>query len=90
MKFVGATNWFIRRPFIIEGVVIGITGAFVGNVLLLYTYDFIYIKALEFTPELSLVQPAFITNTMLLLFVLVGIFMGFVGSIIALKKFLNE
>lgn len=89
MKFVGATNWFIRWPFIIEGVVIGITGAFVGTALLFFIYDFIYIKALEFIPELSLVQPAFITNTMLWPFVFGGTFMAFIGSVIALRKFLN-
>ncbi|WP_315074801.1 FtsX-like permease family protein [uncultured Clostridium sp.] len=89
MKFVGATNWFIRWPFIIEGVVIGIAGAFVGNALLFFIYDFIYVKALEFTPELSLLQPTFITNTMLWPFVIVGTFMAFIGSTIALRKFLN-
>ncbi len=89
MKLVGATNWFIRWPFIIEGVVIGIVGAFVGNALLFFIYDFIYTKAFEFIPELSLVQPAFIINPMLWPFAIVGTFMGFIGSIIALRKFLN-
>ncbi|AJH00287.1 cell division protein [Clostridium beijerinckii] len=90
MKFVGATNWFIRWPFIIEGVVIGISGAFVGNVLLFFIYDFVYTKALEFIPELALMQPEFITNAMLWPFVMVGTFLGAIGSIIALRKFLNE
>ncbi|WP_026887892.1 FtsX-like permease family protein [Clostridium beijerinckii] len=90
MKLVGATNWFIRWPFIIEGVVIGIVGAFVGNALLFFIYDFIYTKAFEFIPELSLVQPAFITNSMLWPFAIVGTFLGAIGSIIALRRFLNE
>ncbi|ABR35363.1 FtsX-like permease family protein [Clostridium beijerinckii] len=90
MKFVGATNWFIRWPFIIEGVVIGIVGAFLGNVLLFFIYEFVYTKALEFIPELTLVQPEFIANAMLWPFVIVGTFLGAIGSIIALRKFLNE
>lgn len=65
MKLVGATNWFIRWPFIIEGVVIGIAGAFAGNLSLFVIYTFIYTKVMAFTPELSLVQPSFIINTML-------------------------
>ncbi|NRY58938.1 FtsX-like permease family protein [Clostridium beijerinckii] len=90
MKFVGATNWFIRWPFIIEGLIIGIVGAFFGNVLLFFIYDFVYTKALEFIPELTLVQPAFITNVMLWPFVIGGTFLGAIGSIIALRKFLDE
>lgn len=41
MKFVGATDWFILWPFIIEGLVIGIIGAFVGALLLFCIYSFI-------------------------------------------------
>jgi cell division transport system permease protein len=89
MKFVGATNWFIRWPFIIEGLVIGIIGAFVGTLLLFCIYSFIYTKSMEFTPELILVQPDIVTNTMLWKFIIVGAFIGPIGSIIALRKFLN-
>lgn len=89
MKFVGATNWFIRWPLIIEGVVIGIAGAFAGNLSLFVIYTFIYTKAMEFTPELSLVQPAFITNTLLWPFAIVGTVIGPIGSIIALRKILK-
>ena len=86
MKFVGATDWFIRWPFIIEGLIIG---AFVGNLSLFCVYSLIYIKAMEFTAELSLVQPTFVTNTMLWQFGLVGAFIGTIGNIIALRKFLT-
>lgn len=89
MKFVGATNWFIRWPFIIEGLTIGIIGAFVGTLLLFCIYSFIYTKSMEFTPELILVQPDIVTNTMLWKFIIVGAFIGPIGSIIALRKFLN-
>jgi cell division transport system permease protein len=89
MKFVGATNWFIRWPFIIEGLVIGIIGAFVGTLLLFCIYSFIYTKSMEFTPELILVQPDIVTNIMLWKFIIVGAFIGPIGSIIALRKFLN-
>ena len=57
MKFVGVTDWFIRWPFIIEGLVIGIIGAFLGNLSLFFVYNMIYTKAMEFAVELSLVQP---------------------------------
>ena len=90
MKFVGATNWFIRWPFIIEGLVIGIIGAFVGNLSLFFVYSLFYTKAMEFTAELSLVQPIFVTNTMLWQFVIGGAFIGTIGNVISLRKFLTE
>lgn len=89
MKFVGATDWFIRWPFIIEGLVIGIIGALIGNLSLFFVYSFIYTISMEFTPELILVQPAFITNTMLLQFGIVGAFIGPIANIIALRKILK-
>lgn len=89
MKLVGATDWFIRLPFIIEGLVIGITGAFTGNLSLFFVYSIIYTKAIEFTPELSLVQPTFVINTMLCPFGIAGAFIGPIGSIIALRKILK-
>lgn len=89
MKFVGATDWFIRWPFIIEGLVIGIIGALIGNLSLFFVYSFIYTISIEFTPELILVQPAFITNTMLWQFGIVGAFIGPIANIIALRKILK-
>ena len=89
MKLVGATDWFIRWPFVIEGLFIGIIGAFVGNLSLFFVYSFVYTKAMDFTPELSLVQPIFVTNTMLWQFAIVGAFIMPVASVIGLRKFLN-
>lgn len=89
MKLIGATNWFIRWPFIIEGGIIGIAGAFVGYLSLFFIYSFIYTKAMEYAPEFSLVQPTFITNIMFFPFGVSGILIGVIGSIIALRKFLN-
>lgn len=65
MRLIGATNWFIRWPFIIEGAIIGIAGAFAGYLSLFFVYSFIYIKAIEYVPEFSLLQPTFITNIIL-------------------------
>lgn len=89
MKFVGATNWFIRWPFIIEGAIIGIGGALIGNLSLFSVYSFVYYKIMEFSPEITLVQPTFIINLMFLPFIIAGIFIGPIGSIIALRKILK-
>lgn len=89
MKLIGATNWFIRWPFIIEGGVIGITGAIVGNLSLFFIYTFVYSKTVKYIPELSLMQPNFVVNTLFLPFVIAGAFMGSIASTIALRKILK-
>ena len=42
MKFVGATDWFIRWPFVIEGMVIGAIGSLLATVILYFAYRGIF------------------------------------------------
>jgi cell division transport system permease protein len=88
MKFVGATDWFIRWPFIIEGVVIGIIGALLANVLLYYLYRVVYINVTEKFMAIQMVSPNYIITTILWQFILGGIAIGALGSSISLRKFL--
>ena len=48
MKFVGATDWFIRWPFVIEGVIIGLVGGILSTLLLFAGYNFLYGKWYSF------------------------------------------
>lgn len=88
MKYIGATNWFIRWPFIIEGLVVGITGAFVGSLALFILYNFIS-TAVGDNSELSLVHLTFVIK-MFLSFVITGAFIGPIANIMALRKILNS
>lgn len=89
MKYVGATDWFIRWPFIIEGMIIGIIGSLLSSILLyvLYRWIFGYIVSNMFL--VSLVSPAFVLSTLTWIFVLGGTVIGALGSIVALRKFLD-
>jgi cell division transport system permease protein len=89
MKFVGATDWFIRWPFIIEGVIIGIIGAVIANIALFYAYKALFVQITESMLAVSLVSPYYVINTMLFVFVLGGAIIGALGSFISLRKFLN-
>jgi len=89
MKTIGATDWFIRWPFIIQGLVIGIIGALAANLSLLYIYSFIYNKPMEILKEIILVQPILIKETIFWPFLIAGAFIGPIGSIVALRKVLN-
>jgi len=89
MKFVGATDWFIRWPFIIEGAVIGLSGAISANVLLYYLYTVVFVKINENLLLVNLLSPSYITQTLQWQFILVGIFIGALGSSWSLFKFLK-
>lgn len=88
MKFVGATDWFIRWPFIIEGVVIGILGAIFSNLLLYFSYKEVYGKITESLYTIQLLSPSYVLTTLSWQFILSGALIGIFGSIIALRKFL--
>jgi cell division transport system permease protein len=89
MKFVGATDWFIRWPFIIEGVILGVIGAIIADLILYYSYKFTFIQITEALMAIQLISPDYIITTTLWQFVLAGAGIGALGSVIALRKFLT-
>ncbi|AWK52571.1 ABC transporter permease [Clostridium beijerinckii] len=89
MKFVGATDWFIRWPFIIEGAVIGLIGSISANVLLYYVYKSAFVKINENLLLVNLLSPSYITQTLQWQFILVGIIIGGFSSLWSLFKFLK-
>lgn len=95
MKFVGATNGFIRLPFIVEGVIIGTIAAVVTFAILSGAYYFLldYLTA-EATGWLAMVSTALIPYVeiwyyMLLTFIGFGWFIGGVGSAVSMKRYLK-
>lgn len=88
MKYIGATDWFIRWPFIIEGMIIGIFGAIIGCVLLYYGYNIVYTKASAAMFLIKLVEPKYVLTTISWQFGLLGILIGSIGSILSIRKFL--
>ncbi|OPJ58706.1 permease-like cell division protein FtsX [Clostridium chromiireducens] len=89
MKYVGATDWFIRWPFVIEGAVIGLIGAIASTVLLYSLYKIVFIKINESLLLINLLSPSYITQALQWQFVLTGILIGGIGSSWSLFKFLK-
>lgn len=93
MKYVGATDWFIRWPFIIEGLIIGLIGAAIPSVLCFLGYYKLYnfftsqYSALRTIIELRTTEELFIVIIPLAL--VVGMFIGVMGSISSIRKHLN-
>lgn len=91
MKMVGATNGFIRFPFVVEGFLLGVTGAALAFGLQWVIYDALVVKISEvdalglfsFVPFVELLKP------MLATFSAAGLFVGIVGSLTAIRKFLD-
>ncbi len=88
MRLVGATNWFIRSPFLMEGVLQGIAGALIATLFLAFGYGLLQDRLLMFFPELKLLSSqADLIQLYLKLFFL-GIALGLLGSLLSLRKFL--
>ena len=88
MKFVGATDWFIRWPFIIEGMMLGVSGAIISTGVLYYAYKMVFLKSTNALLGITLINPQFILSTTLWQFMLGGLVIGAVGSIMSIRKFL--
>lgn len=92
MKYVGATNWFIRGPFLIEGIFIGILSALISVGIISY----IYYKITELIgPEIfimlstTMVPGEFLITHLVWIFLALGISIGASGSIISMRRFLD-
>lgn len=91
MKLVGATNWFVRIPFILEGMWIGILGAIVPITLVTVLYVNLYKVAQPYLEgELFQLMPLtpFLYQVNGLILVM-GIFIGVWGSFMSVRKFLR-
>jgi cell division transport system permease protein len=91
MRLVGATNSFIRIPFVLEGMFLGLIGALIPVIIVSVLYSNIY-SALEERLKGELVQlvevSMLLTNINILL-VILGIFIGIWGSFMSVRKFLK-
>ena len=91
MKMVGATNGFIRLPFVVEGFTLGMLGAILAFGLEWVMYDSLVEKVagvdslqlFKFVPFQELLIP------MVVVFAAAGMFVGFVGSWTSIRKFMD-
>ncbi len=89
MKFVGATDWFIRWPFIIEGIIIGLIGACASALLILIGYNFLVAVMQNNILFISLKPLEELTSLILSSTFGLGVVLGGLGSFIAVRKHLN-
>ena len=92
MKYVGATNWFIRAPFLMEGIIIGVAAALLSALIVSGLYEafadhyserFLVMLSMQLLPVSSL------AGKVTAIFLGLGISIGAVGSIISMRRFLE-
>lgn len=93
MKYVGATNGFIRWPFIVEGMIIGIFAGFISIILVGGVYSIIVDQAANAgflqLMNMSLVGFSDMISSIIFVYMLLGIGIGAFGSIISMRKYLK-
>lgn len=92
MKYVGATNSYIRAPFVIEGMIYGLIAAVISTLIINFGYEYLFNvindRLYTFLSVLS-IPPSVIFIDIGIIFLAMGIGIGGLGSIISMRKYLD-
>lgn len=91
MRLVGASNFTIKTPFIIEGMILGVLGSIVPVIFTTYGYIAFYkhFDGYLFSQLIVLIKPEPFIYTTSLMVIIIGILVGMIGSASAVKKYLK-
>lgn len=90
MRLVGASNWYIRGPFLIEGALYGIFAAFITLVIIIPALFYLSPRINSFLPEIDIFS--YFVGNLAVIFLIqlgVGVFIGVVSSFIAIRRYLR-
>jgi cell division transport system permease protein len=94
MKYIGATDWFIRWPFVVEGVIISAVGAIIAFVISAYAYTALEDKFAQdlFLADSQLLRMVDISQVwveLILSYLAIGVVVGVIGSVLSIRKHLR-
>ena len=93
MKYIGATDSFVRLPFVVEGILIGVLGAIIPTAVIYFGYDaMVKLMMDRFAGILSLFKVLDVMTIMegiLPLFIVISVVVGMFGSMISIRKYLR-
>ena len=89
MKYVGATDWFIRWPFVLEGMVMGLFGSLIASIILGFSYAGITAKIYSTLAFFPLIPEYPFLDYVTCVVMLGGMIMGAIGSAVSIKRFLK-
>ncbi len=93
MKYIGATDFFVRAPFVIEGILIGLIGSIIPLVIIYVIYNKTSIYLAERFSMLNSILDVLPVNTifdaLVPVSILIGVGIGFMGSVTTVRKHLH-
>lgn len=89
MKYVGATDWFIRWPFVMEGMVLGLLGSIIAAMVLRTAYTAMAEKVYDTLAFFPLIPEQPFLTYITIVVVISGMVVGAIGSAVSIKKFLK-
>ena len=92
MRYIGATNKFIKKPFVIEGAIMGLVSALISFMIISITYIVIYSRIPKVGSSLGVfgfIPYSSLWWVILVIYVVLGLFIGILGSSISIKKYLK-
>lgn len=92
MTYLGASDARITIPYIIEGIIFGLIGSLVSYVIVYYGYEYLYNRFNDKLYQLIssyMINPQILEGNLLVIFAMLGIVIGTVGSIFSAKRYLK-
>ncbi len=93
MKYIGATDFFVRAPFVVEGILIGLIGSIIPLVIIYFVYthviSYVISKFTMLSSLLNFLPVETIYNRLIPISLLIGIGIGFFGSFVTVRKHLH-
>lgn len=92
MKYIGATNSYIKTPFVLEGILFGVVAAVISIGVVYFGYEYLFDsinEKISVLYSIILVPPATILKDISIMFLVIGSGIGALGSMISMKKYLN-
>ena len=92
MKYIGASNWYVRMPFILEGTFLGVAGSAAAVLIIrtIYYYGVVYVNNSVYIPmNSSLMPPNEVMLPIFTFFLVYGVLIGVFGSIFSIRKYLE-
>ena len=91
MRLVGASNFNIKLPFVVEGLFLGFLGSLLPIIITIYGYNALYnfVSLENISPFLQLVSPTPFIYIVSLILLIIGVVVGMFGSAGSVKKYLK-
>ncbi len=89
MKMLGATNWFVQFPFVLEGMILGLIGSLLAVTVIYFGYTSLIDNIQLSLPFMQLVTDRSLIKPLMQGLLLVGLAIGAAGSMISMRKFIK-